>query len=84
MVSATPLSQRDGADVPAAVDTRDMTATGMLAGAGGAQPMAGPAGVPDMDRVFKSEAENLSLSDGLYSWVGHGIEDRVLKRFNRA
>ncbi|WOO84955.1 ER membrane protein complex subunit 3 [Vanrija pseudolonga] len=68
----------------AAVDTRDMTATGMLAGAGGAQPMAGPAGVPDMDRVFKSEAENLSLSDGLYSWVGHGIEDRVLKRFNRA
>lgn len=64
---------------PAATDTRDQSGLAMLGGAGG--PM-GP-GQPDMVKVFKSEIENLSLADGLYRWVGDGVEDRVLERWGK-
>ncbi|WVR09076.1 hypothetical protein IAU60_006137 [Kwoniella sp. DSM 27419] len=60
----------------AAVDTRDLTAMSALSGAG-AGMMPGP-GQPDMSKLFKSEVENLALAEGLYKWVGEGIEDRVL------
>lgn len=56
-----------------------MSATSMLAGAGAMQ--MGPA--PDMSKIFKSEVENLALSDGLYNWVGADVEDRVLERWGK-
>jgi len=49
----------------------------MLAGAGG--PAA-----PDMEKFFKQEVENLALAEGMYRWVGDGIEGRILKRYGRA
>ena len=58
-----------------------MAATSMLAGAGSA-PMSGP-GAPDMTKAFKSEVENLALAEGMYRWVGEGIEDRVLRQWHK-
>jgi hypothetical protein len=66
----------------AAVDTRDQSATAMLSGAGSAIP-SGP-GAPDVEKLFKAEAENLALSEGLYRWAGEGVEDRVLKYWGKA
>ncbi|WVQ75515.1 hypothetical protein IAR50_005140 [Cryptococcus sp. DSM 104548] len=71
-----------GAD-NAAVDTRDLTSTASLSGAG-AGPMAGPGGAPDMSKLFKAEVENLALAEGSYKWVGEGIEDRVLAAWGKA
>lgn len=65
----------------AADGTRDMGAQAMMAGAGG--PMMGQAQV-DMNKVFRNEAENLAIADGLYAWAGQGVEDRVLNLFGRA
>lgn len=62
----------------AAVDTRDVTATTMLSGAGTAP---GP-GV-DVEKLFKAEVENLALAEGVYKWVGDGIEDRIVKTFGK-
>ena len=55
-----------------------MTATTMLAG-------AGPGMVPgtDMEKVFKAEVESLALAEGVYKWVGEGVEDRVLKTWGK-
>ncbi|OCF41936.1 hypothetical protein I317_04238 [Kwoniella heveanensis CBS 569] len=66
----------------AAVDARDLTAMSALSGAGGGM-MAGPGGQPDMSKLFKSEVENLALAEGLYKWVGEGIEDRVLRSWGK-
>ncbi|KAL7421361.1 hypothetical protein Q5752_004246 [Cryptotrichosporon argae] len=65
-----------GAD-NAAIETRDVTATAMLGGAG---PGAGP-GAPDFEKVFRSEVENLALAEGLYRWAGAGVEDRVIAMY---
>jgi hypothetical protein len=63
------------------MDTRDQTALYSLTGAGaGAQ--AGP-GAPDIEKIFKGEVENLLLAEGMYKWVGDGIEDRVLGLFGK-
>ncbi|WWC91254.1 uncharacterized protein L201_006197 [Kwoniella dendrophila CBS 6074] len=64
-----------------AVDTRDLSAMASLSGAGGGM-MGGP-GQPDMTKLFKSEVENLALAEGMYKWVGEGIEDRVLKSWDK-
>jgi hypothetical protein len=50
----------------------------MLSGAGTAP---GP-GV-DVGKLFRAEVENLALAEGVYKWVGEGIEDRVLKTFRK-
>ena len=63
------------------MDTRDLTSTSMLSGAGSG-PMAGP-GAPDMEKLFKSEVENLALAEGMYRWVAEGIEDRVLRQWGK-
>lgn len=44
--------------------------------------MTGP-GAPDMGKAFKSEVENLALAEGMYRWVGDGIEDRVLRQWGK-
>ncbi|WVQ81262.1 hypothetical protein IAT38_003385 [Cryptococcus sp. DSM 104549] len=66
----------------AAVDTRDLTSLSALSGAGaGAMPT--PGGPPDMTKFFKAEVENLALAEGLYKWVGEGIEERVLASWGK-
>ncbi|OCF54528.1 hypothetical protein L486_08078 [Kwoniella mangroviensis CBS 10435] len=64
-----------------AVDARDLSAMSSLSGAGAG--MIGGPGQPDMSKLFKSEVENLALAEGMYKWVGEGIEDRILKGFNK-
>ncbi|KAJ7179874.1 transmembrane protein [Mycena crocata] len=56
--------------------SRDMTAS-PFAGA----PAAGAA--QDYNKLFKAEKDNLEFSDGVYKWVGEGVEDRVLRRYGR-
>ncbi len=36
-----------------------------------------------MEKVFKGEVENLALAEGMYKWVGEGIEDRVLRQWGK-
>lgn len=45
-------------------------------------PAAGP-GAPDYAKLYKQEAENLALAEGVYKWVGDGVEDRVLALYGR-
>ncbi|RSH95269.1 ER membrane complex subunit 3 [Saitozyma podzolica] len=65
----------------AAADTRDLTSTMALSGAG-TVPMGGP-GAPDPEKLYKAEVENLALAEGMYRWVGEGVEARVLERWGR-
>lgn len=65
----------------AATDARDANAMAMLSGAGG-PPTVGPA-APDFKKLYKAEVENLAISDGLYHWVGDGVEERVLRRWGK-
>ncbi|GFZ47403.1 ER membrane protein complex subunit 3 [Saitozyma sp. JCM 24511] len=66
-----------GSENPAA-DTRDLTSTMALSGAG-TVPMGGP-GAPDPEKLYNAEVENLALAEGMYRWVGEGVEARVLER----
>ncbi|EAU84689.2 hypothetical protein CC1G_00208 [Coprinopsis cinerea okayama7 len=44
---------------------------------------AAPAGPQDYNKLFKAEIDNLEFANGIYAWVGDGVEDRVLSRYNR-
>jgi hypothetical protein len=59
----------------AADSSRDMTASPFAA--------APAAGAQDFNKLFKAERDNLEFSEGLYSWVGEGVEDRVLRRYGK-
>lgn len=52
-----------------------------------ASPFAGgasaPAGPQDYNKLFKAEIDNLEFAQCSYSWVGDGVEDRVLKRYDK-
>lgn len=52
-----------------------------------ASPFAGgasaPVGPQDYNKLFKAEIDNLEFGQGLYNWVGNGVEDRVLKRYDK-
>lgn len=62
----------------AADSSRDMTAS-PFAAAGAASP-----GAPqDFNKLFKSEIDNLAFSQGLYSWAGVDVEDRVLHKYRK-
>jgi hypothetical protein len=37
----------------------------------------------DFNKIFKAEIDNLEFSEGLYSWVGMNVEDRVLKKYGK-
>ncbi|KAF5388348.1 hypothetical protein D9615_000322 [Tricholomella constricta] len=56
--------------------SRDMTASPF---AGNAQP-----GAPqDFNKLFKAERDNLEFSEGLYTWIGTGVEERVLRNYGK-
>src|ERR1700728_1052302 len=61
----------------AADASRDMTMS-PFAAAGTA-----PAGAQDYTKLFKAERDNLQFSEGLYSWVGKDVEDRVLRKYGK-
>jgi ER membrane protein complex subunit 3 len=44
---------------------------------------AAPAGPQDYNKLFKAEREHLEFANSVYSWVGDGVEDRVLRRYGR-
>ena len=44
-------------------------------------PQAGQ--VQDFNKLFKAERDNLEFSEGLYSWVAHDVETRILKKYGR-
>jgi ER membrane protein complex subunit 3 len=50
-----------------------------FAAAGTAQP--GQA--QDFVKLFKAERDNLEFAEGVYSWVGEGVEDRVLRKHGK-
>ncbi|KZT20809.1 transmembrane protein [Neolentinus lepideus HHB14362 ss-1] len=61
----------------AADSTRDMT-TPFAAGV----PQA-PGQAQDYNKLLKAEKDNLELAEGLYSWVGKDVEQRVLRRYGK-
>lgn len=53
-----------------------------------ASPFAGAGAAPpgqaqDFNKLFKAEREHLELAEGLYSWIGKDVEDRVLRRYGK-
>lgn len=44
---------------------------------------AAPAGPQDFKKLFKTEKDNLEFAEGLYSWVGNDVEDRVLRKYGK-
>ncbi|KAJ6629102.1 integral membrane protein DUF106-domain-containing protein [Mycena sp. CBHHK59/15] len=72
----TPEWMSDGFPRSHAADSsRDMTTS----------PFAAPpaAGTQDFGKLFKAERDNLEFSEGLYSWVGEDVEERVLRRYGK-
>lgn len=37
----------------------------------------------DYGKLFKAEKDNLLFSEGLYSWSGADVEERVLRRYGK-
>ena len=71
------LNNYNGDFFLAADSSRDMTASPFAAGA------SAPAGPQDYNKLFKAEIDNLEFAQGSYNWVGIGVEDRVLKRYDK-
>ena len=44
---------------------------------------ATPGGPQDYNKLFKAERDNLEFAEGLYSWVGKDVEERVLSRYSK-
>jgi hypothetical protein len=60
----------------AADSSQNMTASPFAGGAAAAGPQ-------DYNKLFKAEIDNLEFAQGLYSWVGNEVEERVLKRYHK-
>ncbi|KAJ7591188.1 integral membrane protein DUF106-domain-containing protein [Mycena floridula] len=43
-------------------------------------PAAGP---QDFNKLFKAEKDNLAFTDGLYTWAGADVEERVLQKYGK-
>jgi len=57
--------------------SRDMSASPFAS-------MAPQPGQPqDFNKLFKAERDNLEFSEGMYSWVGKDVEDRVLRKYGK-
>jgi len=61
----------------AAVDTSQMSSP--FAGAAANAPNQ----PQDYVKLFKAEKENLAFSDGLYTWSGDEVEERVLRKYGK-
>jgi ER membrane protein complex subunit 3 len=65
---------------PAADATRDMA---MSPFANMAAQQAAPGQPQDFNKLFKAEKDNLEFSEGVYTWLGQDVEDRVLRKYGR-
>jgi ER membrane protein complex subunit 3 len=45
--------------------------------------MGAAPGVQDFNKLFKAERDNLEFAEGIYSWVGKDVEDRVLRKYGK-
>ncbi|KAF9055228.1 DUF850-domain-containing protein [Hymenopellis radicata] len=61
-----------------AADQSQMMMASPFAGAG---PQAGQP--QDYNKLFKAEKDNLAFAEGLYKWVGDGVEDRLLRKYGK-
>ncbi|KAH9940595.1 integral membrane protein DUF106-domain-containing protein [Amylocystis lapponica] len=59
--------------------SRDMTTPFAAAAAAPQPPQA-----QDFNKLFKAERDNLEFAEGLYSWVGQDIENRVLQKYGHS
>jgi ER membrane protein complex subunit 3 len=48
-----------------------------------ASATAQPGQPQDYTKLFKAERDNLEFSEGLYTWAGEGVEERVLRRYGK-
>jgi len=52
-----------------------------------ASPFAAAAGQPgqpqDYVKLFKAEKDNLAFAEGVYSWMGDGVETRLLRKYGK-
>lgn len=65
-------------NISAAIQQQD-AASSPFGGAAAAAP-----GQPqDYNKLFTSEAENLQLAQGIYQWVGAGIDERILHKYGK-
>jgi hypothetical protein len=55
----------------------------MMASPFGAQQGAAAVGPRDYNKLFKAEPENLEFAEGIYTWSGSGVENRVLRRYGK-
>lgn len=44
---------------------------------------AAPGQPQDYNKLFKAEKDNLAFADGLYSWVGTDVEDRIMEKYGK-
>ena len=42
-----------------------------------------PGQTQDFNKIFKAERENLEFAEGVYSWIGENVEQRVLKTYGK-
>lgn len=72
---------KQGSDISclltAADSARDMTTSPFVAtGSAPGQPQ-------DYNKLFKAERDNLEFAEGVYSWVGNDVENRVLRKYGK-
>jgi len=72
MILAWPAAAADGAN--------SMAAQAQMGGAGAMMAMPG-APAQDFVKLFNAERENLEIVE--YTWVGQGVEQRVLQKFGK-
>lgn len=64
-------------DVPTANDSsKDMTSSPFA-------NMPPPAGPQDFVKLFKAEKDNLEFSEGVYTWSGNDVEERILRKYGK-
>jgi hypothetical protein len=59
--------------------SRDIMSQSPFAGAG--EPVPGQP--QDFNKLFKAEINNLAFSEGLYTWAGADVEERVLAKYGK-
>lgn len=42
-----------------------------------------PGQAQDFVKLFKAERDNLEFAEGVYSWLGNDVEDRVLAKYGK-
>lgn len=65
----------------AAANQQQDPASSPFANVGAGQPAMGQP--QDYNKLFTAESENLQLAQGVYQWVGDGIDERILRKYGK-